>query len=49
MMSTCCSKHVEAENKYFKKECIKLVITQKFQPSKSTEQTCNGEICCVGK
>jgi diketogulonate reductase-like aldo/keto reductase len=28
MMSTCCSKHVEASNKYIKKECIKLVITQ---------------------
>jgi hypothetical protein len=28
MMSTCCSKHVEAYNKYIKKECIKLVITQ---------------------
>jgi hypothetical protein len=28
MMSTCCSNHVEAKNKYTKKECIKLVITQ---------------------
>jgi hypothetical protein len=28
MMSTCCSKHVEAYNKYIKKEFIKLVITQ---------------------
>jgi hypothetical protein len=29
MMSTCCSKHVEAWNKYIKKECAKLVINQK--------------------
>jgi hypothetical protein len=28
MMSTCCSKHVEAWNKYIKKECVKLVINQ---------------------
>jgi hypothetical protein len=29
MMSTCCSKHVEAWNKYIEKECVKLVINQK--------------------
>jgi hypothetical protein len=28
MMGTCCSKHVRGINKYIKKECIKLVITQ---------------------
>jgi hypothetical protein len=28
MMSTCCSKHVQAWNKYNKKECVKLVINQ---------------------
>jgi hypothetical protein len=28
MMSTCCSKHVEAWNKYVEKECVKLVINQ---------------------
>jgi hypothetical protein len=28
MMSTCCSKHVEAWNKYIKKECVNLVINQ---------------------
>jgi hypothetical protein len=28
MMSTCCSKHVEALNKYIEKECDKLVINQ---------------------
>jgi hypothetical protein len=28
MMSTCCSKHVEAWNKYIKKECFKLIINQ---------------------
>ena len=28
MMSTCCSKHVEAWNKHIEKECIKLVINQ---------------------
>jgi hypothetical protein len=28
MISTCCSKHVEAWNKYIKKECVKLVINQ---------------------
>jgi hypothetical protein len=28
-MNTCCSKHVEAWNKYIKKECVKLVINQK--------------------
>ena len=26
MMSTCCSKHVEAWNKYIEKECVDLVI-----------------------
>jgi hypothetical protein len=31
MMSTCCSKHVEAWNKYIKKECVKLVIDQKTE------------------
>jgi hypothetical protein len=30
MMSTCCSKHVEAWNKYIKKECVKLVIDQNY-------------------
>jgi hypothetical protein len=30
MMSTCCSKHVEAWNKYIKKECVKLVINQNY-------------------
>jgi hypothetical protein len=30
IMSTCCSKHVEAWNKYIKKECVKLVINQKW-------------------
>jgi hypothetical protein len=29
-MSTCCSKHVEAWNKYIKKECVKLVINQNY-------------------
>jgi hypothetical protein len=35
MMSTCCSKHVEAWNKYIKKECVKLVINKKdtFSPT----------------
>ena len=28
MMSTCCSKHVEAWNKHIEKECNKLVIIQ---------------------
>jgi hypothetical protein len=28
MMSICCSKHVEAWNKYIKKERVKLVINQ---------------------
>jgi hypothetical protein len=28
MMSTCCSKHVEAWNKYIKKGCVKLVTNQ---------------------
>jgi hypothetical protein len=31
MMSTYCSKHVEAWNKYIKKECVKLVINQNYQ------------------
>ena len=30
MMSTCCSKHVEAWNKHTEKECIKLVINQNY-------------------
>jgi hypothetical protein len=30
MMSTCCSKHVEAWNKYIKKERVKLVINQNY-------------------
>jgi hypothetical protein len=30
MMNTCCSKHVEAWNKYIKKECVKLVINQNY-------------------
>jgi hypothetical protein len=30
MMSTFCSKHVEAWNKYIKKECVKLVINQNY-------------------
>jgi hypothetical protein len=30
MMSTCCSKHVEAWNKYIKKEGVKLVINQHY-------------------
>ena len=30
MMSTCCSKHVEAWNKHIEKECIKLVINQNY-------------------
>jgi hypothetical protein len=30
MMSTCCSKHVEAWNKYIKKECVKLAINQNY-------------------
>jgi hypothetical protein len=30
MMSTCCSKHVEARNKYIKKECVKLTINQNY-------------------
>ena len=30
MMSTCCSEHVEAWNKYIEKECVKLVISQKY-------------------
>jgi hypothetical protein len=29
-MSTCCSKHVEAWNKYIEKECVKLVINQNY-------------------
>jgi hypothetical protein len=29
MMSTCCSKNVEAWNKYIKKERVKLVVNQK--------------------
>jgi hypothetical protein len=28
MISTCCSKHVEARNKHIEKECVKLVIDQ---------------------
>jgi hypothetical protein len=28
MMSSCCSKHVKAWNKYIEKECVKLVINQ---------------------
>ena len=31
MMSTCCSKHVEAWNKHTDKECVKLVINQNNQ------------------
>jgi hypothetical protein len=30
MMSTRCSKHVEAWNKYIKRECVKLVINQNY-------------------
>jgi hypothetical protein len=30
MMSTCCSKHVQAWNKYIEKECFKLVINQSY-------------------
>ena len=30
MMSTCCSKHVEAWNKHTEEECIKLVIIQNY-------------------
>jgi hypothetical protein len=30
MMSTCCSKHLEAWNKYIEKECVKLVINQNY-------------------
>jgi hypothetical protein len=30
MMSTCFSKHVEAWNKYIKKECVMLVINQNY-------------------
>jgi hypothetical protein len=32
MMSTCCSKHVEAWNKYVDKECVKLIINQNLLP-----------------
>jgi hypothetical protein len=35
MMSTCCSKHVEAWNKYITKECVKLVINQKYNHIKT--------------
>jgi hypothetical protein len=31
MMSTYCSKHVEAWNKHIKKECVKLVINQNLK------------------
>jgi hypothetical protein len=30
MMSTCCSKHVEAWNKYINKDCVKLGINQNY-------------------
>jgi hypothetical protein len=30
MMSTDCSKNVEAWNKYIKKECVKLIINQNY-------------------
>ena len=30
MMSTCCSKHLEAWNKHIEKECIKLVVIQNY-------------------
>jgi hypothetical protein len=30
MMSTCCSKHVEAWDKYIEKECVKLDINQNY-------------------
>jgi hypothetical protein len=30
MMSTCCTKHVEARNKYIEKECVKLVVNQNY-------------------
>jgi hypothetical protein len=30
MMITCCSKHVEAWNKYIKKQCVKLGINQNY-------------------
>jgi hypothetical protein len=30
MMSTCCSKHVEAWNKYIKKERVKLTNNQNY-------------------
>ena len=30
MMSTCCSKHVEAQNKHIEKERVKLVINQNY-------------------
>jgi hypothetical protein len=30
MMSTCCSKHVQAWNKYIQKVCVKLVINQNY-------------------
>ena len=30
MMSTCCSKHVEAWNKYIEKECIRLVNIENY-------------------
>jgi hypothetical protein len=30
MMSTWCFKHVQAWNKYIKKECVKLVISQNY-------------------
>ena len=46
MMSTCCSKHVEARNKYIEKECVKLVIKLKnYEESKfillKKETPCN--------
>jgi hypothetical protein len=28
MMSACCSKHVEARNKYIEKMCVKFVTNQ---------------------
>ena len=30
LMSTCCSKHVQAWNKYIEKGCVKLVINQNY-------------------
>jgi hypothetical protein len=45
MMSACCSKHVEAWNKYIKKECVKLIINQNYVKMHGQQNIKNIGVC----